>query len=205
MPVAERDSDIALIAPDAVPELAVLVGRNLRRLRTRQGYSLERLAKVSGVSRGMLSQIELGRSTPTIGLLWKIANALGVTFATLTSTTARGGTTVLRRIRSKLLTSSEGKFSSRALFPFDGERRIEFYELRIAPGHTEAAEPHAPGTLENLAVSAGTLELHDGLSWSRLEAGDSILFEADVDHLYRNAGDDEAVVYLVMTYVEAVG
>ncbi len=205
MPVAEHDSDIALIAPDAVPELAVLVGRNLRRLRTRQGYSLERLAKVSGVSRGMLSQIELGRSTPTIGLLWKIANALGVTFATLTSTTAKGGTTVLRRIRSKLLTSSDGKFSSRALFPFDGERRIEFYELRIAPGHTEAAEPHAPGTIENLAVSAGTLELHDGLSWSRLEAGDSILFEADVDHLYRNAGGDEAVVYLVMTYVEAVG
>ena len=49
MPVAERDSDIAIIAPDAVPELAILVGRNLRRLRTRQGYSLERLAKVSGL------------------------------------------------------------------------------------------------------------------------------------------------------------
>lgn len=205
MPLADPDSDIALASPEAVPELAVLVGRNLRRLRTRQGYSLERLAKVSGVSRGMLSQIELGRSTPTIGLLWKIANALGVTFATLTSTTARGGTTVLRRSRSKVLTSSDGKFSSRALFPFDGERRIEFYELRIAPGHTEAAEPHAPGTIENLAVSAGTLDLHDGLTWSRLETGDSILFEADVDHLYRNAGPEEATVYLVMTYVEAVG
>lgn len=205
IPATRQDSDNTLAVPDSAPELATLVGRNLRRLRTRQGYSLERLAKISGVSRGMLSQIELGRSTPTIGLLWKIANALGVTFATLTSTTARGGTTLLQRARSKLLSSSDGKFSSRALFPFDGERRIEFYELRIAPGHTEAAESHAPGTLENLAVNTGTLELHDGVGWSRLDAGDSILFEADVDHLYRNPGSEEAVVYLVMTYVEAVG
>lgn len=81
MPVADDDSDVALIAPDAVPELAIPVGRNLRRLTTRHGYSLEHLAKVSGVSRGMASQIELGRSTLAIGLLWKIANALGVIFA----------------------------------------------------------------------------------------------------------------------------
>ena len=54
-------------------DLAHVLGRNLRRLRTRQGLSLERLAKVSGVSRAMLGQIELGRSVPTIGLLWKVA------------------------------------------------------------------------------------------------------------------------------------
>jgi quercetin dioxygenase-like cupin family protein len=39
----------------------------------------------------------------------------------------------------------------------------------------------------------------------RLEAGDAILFEADVRHAYRNAGDGDAVMYLVMTYTDAVG
>ena len=68
---------------DPVIDLPVIVGRNLRRLRLRQGHSLERLAKHSGVSRAMLGQIETGKSAPTIGLLWKVATALGVPFASL--------------------------------------------------------------------------------------------------------------------------
>ena len=39
----------------------------------------------------------------------------------------------------------------------------------------------------------------------RLEAGDAILFEADTPHAYRNPGEVEAVMYLVMTYAETVG
>ncbi|HEV2675908.1 MAG TPA: XRE family transcriptional regulator [Aliidongia sp.] len=193
------------VAKDPAAELAAIVGRNLRRLRTRQGHSLERLAKLSGVSRGMLGQIELGRSAPTIGLLWKIATALDVTFATLTASGAGGGTCVLRRDEAKILSSSLGRFTSRALFPFDGERRIEFYELRIAPGHTEGAPAHAPGTIENLTVSAGRLDLFDGEESHLLETGDAILFEAGRPHRYRNPGEQETVVYLVMTYDEAIG
>ncbi len=68
---------------EVATDLPAILGRNLRRLRTRQGHSLERLAKASGVSRAMLGQIENGKSTPTIGLLWKIATALGLPFATL--------------------------------------------------------------------------------------------------------------------------
>jgi transcriptional regulator with XRE-family HTH domain len=190
---------------DPAAELATTVGRNLRRLRTRRGYSLERLAKLSGVSRGMLGQIELGRSAPTIGLLWKIATALDVTFATLTASDAAGGTALLRLQQAKILSSSQGRFTSRALFPFDGERRVEFYELRIAPGHEEMALAHAPGTMENLTVSQGRLELFDGEDSHLLEAGDAILFEAGRPHRYRNPGSVEAVLYLVMTYDETIG
>ena len=71
-------------APEAT-DLAPVVGANLRRLRTRRGLSLERLAQISGVSRAMLGQIELGQSAPTINVLWKIARALEVTFSALIS------------------------------------------------------------------------------------------------------------------------
>jgi DNA-binding XRE family transcriptional regulator len=53
---------------DAASELSAAVGRDLRRIRTRQGLSLERLAKVSGVSRAMLGQMETGKSTPSSAL-----------------------------------------------------------------------------------------------------------------------------------------
>ncbi len=173
-----RTLDVASDAADAVDELSVIVGHNLRRLRTKQGHSLERLAKISGVSRAMLGQIENGKSVPTISLLWKVATALGVPFATLIASNTSRGTVLLRRDAAKVLTSSDGRFSSRALFPFDAERTTEFYELRIAPNHTEHAEAHAPGTVENLVVMQGTIEVVAGRQAPQLLGeGDAILFE----------------------------
>jgi quercetin dioxygenase-like cupin family protein len=35
-----------------------------------------------------------------------------------------------------------------------------------------------------------------------LAAGDAIQFDADAPHEYRNAGEEEVVMYLVMTYAQ---
>ena len=191
---------------DASAALSTILSGNLRRLRTQRGHSLDRLAKLSGVSRAMIGQIETGKSTPTISLLWKIATALDVPFATLLAAEATSGTAVLRRDEAKVLSSSDGRFTSRALFPFDNERRVEFYELRLAPNHREDAEAHAPGTKENLVVVSGKVEITSAHERPViLGEGDAILFEADVPHSYRNLVSQEAVLYLVMTYVEVVG
>lgn len=196
----------AEVAPsETSANLAPVVGKNLRRLRTERGLSLERLAQASGVSRAMLGQVELGQSAPTINVLWKIAHALEVPFSALISSTQQASVKVLREKDAKRLTSHDGSFSSRALFPFDEPRRVEFYELVIAPKGVEAADPHAPGTLENLVVSKGQLELEVAGEKFALVAGDAILFEADKRHTYRNPGSTEARVFLVMTYAERVG
>ena len=192
-------------AEAAQTDLAPVVGGNLRRLRTRRGLSLEKLAQISGVSRAMLGQIELGQSAPTINVLWKIARALEVTFSALISARTQSGALVLRSAESKLLTSKDRSFSSRALFPFDEPRRVEFYELRLSAGSVEDADAHPPGTSENLVLTAGTLEIDVAGDTHKLETGDSILFEADTPHAYRNIGRNEAVMYLVMTYAEEIG
>jgi transcriptional regulator with XRE-family HTH domain len=186
-------------------DLAPVVGANLRKLRMRRGLSLEKLAQKSGVSRAMLGQIELGQSAPTINVLWKISRALDVTFATLIQAREAGGTTILKKAQAKVLTSQDGRFASRALFPFDGPRRAEFYELRLAAKAKEVADAHAPGTVENLVVAEGQLDLVIGKETHKLETGDAILFEADVAHAYVNAGSKECVMYLVMTYADHTG
>jgi transcriptional regulator with XRE-family HTH domain len=191
---------------EAVAELPAILGNNLRRLRTRQGHSLERLAKLSGVSRAMLGQIETGKSVPTISTLWKIATAVGVPFARLLAAEKVQPLAVLRASEAKVLSSSRGQFTSRALFPFEDERHVEFYELRLAAHHRENATAHQPGTRENLLVAHGAVEITVGLEPPCvLSAGDAILFEADLAHSYRNLGDTEAVIYLVMTYAAPVG
>lgn len=186
----------------ASSDMTPAVGANLRRLRSQRGLSLERLSKASGVSRGMLGQIELGKSTPTINVLWKIARALDVSFSALIANRTPDRTKVLPLGRAKTLTSHDGSFKSRALFPFDEPRTVEFYELRLAARATEEADAHPPGTVENLVVTTGALEMVVGGERHKLAAGDAILFEADVPHAYRNPGEVETRMYLVMTYAQ---
>ncbi|ABC23411.1 helix-turn-helix domain-containing protein [Rhodospirillum rubrum] len=194
-------ADLGRSAEDLMP----VVGENLRRLRTGRGLSLDRLAKLSGVSRAMLGQIELGRSAPTITVLWKIARALDVPFSAFVAAPALSKAVVLRRSEASWLTSTDGRFSSRALFPFDAPRRVEFYEV-VLSGHSIAqSHPHPAGTVETLTVARGVLEVDSGPRIHRLDPGDALQFEADIDHAYRNPGGDDTVFYLVMTYVETVG
>jgi transcriptional regulator with XRE-family HTH domain len=187
----------------ASPDLTPIVAANLRRLRCGRGLSLERLSRLSHVSRAMLGQIELSQSSPTINVLWKIALALDVPFSALIGQRRLPANEVLPADKAKVLSSYEGKFRSRALFPFDSPRKTEFYELRLAARAREEAEPHPPGTTENLVVAQGALEIDVGPDRLVLREGDAAIFEADRAHVYRNPGDVEAVVYLVVTYCDA--
>ena len=152
----------------------------------------------------MLGQIELGKSTPTINIVWKIARALDVPFSALISERSQASTVVLPAAKAKVLRSADGVFSSRALFPFDSPRKVEFYELRLAAGASEHSDAHAPGTNENLVVTQGALTLEHGNEKIELGTGDAVLFEADVAHVYRNQGETDCVMYLVMTYADHI-
>ena len=61
-----------------------IVANNIAILRKKNRLSLEELGKLSGVSKSMLALIEKGDGNPTLGILWKIANGLGVPFDELT-------------------------------------------------------------------------------------------------------------------------
>lgn len=183
--------------------LGPVVGANLRRLRGRRGLSLDSLAKISGVSRAMLSQIEVGRSVPSINVVFKVARAFGLPFSALLANTPAPRAYVMPARTAKTLRSASGEFSTRVLFPFSAERKTEFYELRLLAGGVEHADAHAPGTMENLIVVRGELEITTSSGQYLLPAGDALLFQADEPHQYRNLANEEALIYLVMTYQES--
>ncbi|MCJ1882393.1 helix-turn-helix domain-containing protein [Pseudomonas nitroreducens] len=178
------------------------VASNLLRLRAKRNLSLDGLARLCGVSRTMLAQIESGRSVPSIKVLCKIAQGLKVSVAAFLDDRAFDGVAVLPARDSKRLVSGDGTFVSRALFPFDVSRQVEFYELRLKGLAIEHSTGHAPGTQENLVVAQGVLEISVNEERFLLGTGDSILFYADQPHSYRNPADSEAVAYLVTTYAE---
>lgn len=199
----KKPSEPEVSEPSA--DLAPVVGKNLKRLRGERGLSLEKLAQSSGVSRAMLGQVELGQSAPTINVLWKMAKALDVPFSALITSSQTSGVKILKAGAAKRLMSSDGAFQSRALFPFDEPRRVEFYELQLKVKGVDKADAHAPGTLENLVVSKGAVEIVVGTDVHKLDEGDAIVFDADQPHQYRNVGTTDAVMFLVMTYAEQIG
>lgn len=184
----------------AEPALDTVVGDNLKALRTARNLSLDLLARLTGLSRSLLGQIELGKVSPSVAVVWKLARAFDVPFSVMLATAQPTAISVLRTKGAKRIVGNDGKFSSRALFPLGSEPDAELYELTLAPYSREDAHPHQPGTRENLVVAAGRLELTVGAEHFTLTKGDAIVFGADVPHSYENPDRDECWIYLVMTY-----
>jgi XRE family transcriptional regulator, regulator of sulfur utilization len=178
------------------------IGQRLTDVLEREGYSASKLAEVSGIPVRTLQAVFAGTAAPTITILWRIANAVGVPFGSLLPAPRLTGMAVQRRDEQALFSADGGRFVSRPLFPFDSQRLVEFYELTVAAGYVHESQAHAPGTVENLVVSTGELKVRAGNEPPRLlRVGDAAAFQADVQHSYENTGAADAVVYLVISYV----
>jgi quercetin dioxygenase-like cupin family protein/DNA-binding XRE family transcriptional regulator len=181
--------------------LAIVFARNMKKLRVKRGYSLKQMAELAQVDPMVLRQIEDGRAEPALALAWTVASILDVPFAQLIAGAAPRGTVVLRHDKVRLLVSESRGLCSRALFLPEEGQRTEFYSLRLAPHHSESSPPHATGSREILHVAEGRIEVAVGREPPHVaEAGDTIIFPADLPHTYRNLTGLPAALYLVMVY-----
>ncbi len=165
--------------PDAI--LAKLPAR-LREARRAQGLSLDAVAKLSGVSRSMVSQIERGESSPTIATLWNLTRALQVDFAGLLEEAPARQIEVLRASDVPTIENRGAGCTIRILSPPEEAGRHEVYELRFAAGGMLDSLPHARGAREHLSVIEGEVEVTSGAGTERLGPGDTARYAADVAH-----------------------
>ena len=128
-------------------QINVHVAERLRRLRAAGGLSLQDLARRSGVSRAMLSQIETPKTNPTIAVLWKIAHGLAVTFAQLLGTPAAPPCGSSGRRRALLFSGDRAR--SRPMLANVPGHAVELYELRLEPAGWRRRPP-IPGELEQI-------------------------------------------------------
>ena len=144
---------------ETAARVAKIVGESLRDIRRRQGHSLDSLALASGVSRAMLGQIETGKSVPTITVLWKIADALGVPVAQLISDPEAPPFTITRSSEARTITSSSGRYESRSIAASDDSAGVTFEEIRIAPGHSEVIAERRGSARASLVVASGSIDV----------------------------------------------
>ncbi|MCK8678537.1 helix-turn-helix domain-containing protein [Streptomyces lichenis] len=176
--------------PD-LDQLTQSLARNLKRWRSERGFTLDALAARAGVSRGMIIQIEQARTNPSVGTAVKLADALGISIATLLDQEPGPRVRLVPAERAVRMWSTPGGSSSVLLVGTEGRGGpLELLAWTLAPGEGSASDPHPEGTTELLHVTSGELTLLvDGVA-HRVPAGASACFESDVPHAYRNEGTE---------------
>lgn len=155
----------------------------LKLARQQKSLSLDVVAKLSGVSKSMLSQIERGASNPTISTLWNLTQALQVDFAgLLEGDSAQSKISVLRGEDVPTITVQGVGCQIRILSPPEDAGSLEVYELMFKPGDTLNSQPHSTGAREHLTVTEGRITVKSGDSTEVLSAGDTARYPADVPH-----------------------
>lgn len=180
-------------------EVNEIVAKNLKAVREKQKLSLDNAAKLTGVSKSMLGQIERGEVNPTITVLWKIANGLKVSFTSLLDKSDKDIEIIHVKDVTPLI-EDEGKFINYPIFRFDESHRFEVYNIEIHENGCLESEPHLHGTEEYITVFEGALKLIINEHKFEIKCGDSIRFRSDVKHTYLNSGSGITKLNMIIYY-----
>ncbi|NUT31808.1 MAG: helix-turn-helix domain-containing protein [Hamadaea sp.] len=173
-------------AADTAGEINAAVALHVRALRTGRGWSLDELAGRSGVSKGMLVQIEGARTNPSVGTLARVADAFGVTVARLLEPAADRSVHVTDYDEAPVLWRGGRGGTARLLRGF-GE--AELWVWRLAPHERHSSDDHQPGTREVIYVLTGTLIVTVAGEEHTVYPGQTIDLIADRAHAYQNPAD----------------
>jgi len=148
---------------DAADLLNGAIARRIALLRKGKQQSFDELAVRSGVSKGMLVQIEQGRANPSIATLCRLAAGLGVSVADLISAgdESKSPVHVVAPDETRILWKGPKGGSAALLVGSDGPDMLELWSWTLQPGERYEARPHSAGTLELVHVQQGSLALEN--------------------------------------------
>ena len=179
------------------------VGQTLASLRQDRALSLDELSRQAGVSKSMLSQIERNQANPTVAVVWRLANALGVPLADLLQGAPRVEAPAIDHVPAHALPSlrsPDGHCELRILGPIELAGQVEWYELTVAPGGELRSQAHEPGSREHLSVLDGALSVQAGEALCALQTGETARYPVDQPHAIRNLGPLAARALLVVLH-----
>jgi transcriptional regulator with XRE-family HTH domain len=177
------------------------VGTRLREARTQRRLSLRTLAQALGVSASLISQVETGKTQPSVSTLYALANHLGLSLDELLGAAAKGDSAASLPDRQEPTQASVQFASENAVLEM--ENGVRWERLAAQPGGPADAilvtyEPGGSSSVE------GKLMRHSGIEYAyileghltlqlefdvyELGPGDSLQFDSVRPHLYTNKG-----------------
>lgn len=167
-------------------QLERYLGRTIRELRQKHRLTIAEVAEQTGISRGMLSKIENAQTATSLDTLVKIANALGVSMATLFRhfNPPQGGAQLVKHGEGmEVVRRGTKRGHTYRLLAYDQGPSKLFEPFLIEMDDAAEVFPtfEHPG-VEFIHMLEGVLEYRHGQSTYLLTPGDSLTFRGDVPH-----------------------
>jgi len=175
------------------------LGNRIRLVRKQRAFTLKDLERVSGFSATHISEIERGKTSPTIGALVKIAKALGKETSYFLEEEQLSEIAVVRRNERQTLPEEAVKVHGEYLTPGIPGGRLNAYLIYLEPGELKDISYPAHSGEEGIYVVSGLVEVAVGDRVFRLETGDSVHYPANSQHGFRNAGKERAEMIFMST------
>jgi transcriptional regulator with XRE-family HTH domain len=181
-------------------------GDRVRLMREHADLTLDQFSKLSGVSRAMLSKVERGEKSPTIGVAKRIAHALNTSFSALVGDegAARRAFALVRKEQRQMFRDAETGFERYLLSPLMPGMPVEVVLHHLPPKtSTGKLPPYRTGVTKHVLVFRGRVVVGVEKVETVLEEGDSLYFEADVEHWFENRTSRPAEYYLIISAAQS--
>jgi transcriptional regulator with XRE-family HTH domain len=166
------------------------IGGKIEMLRNLKKMEIQDLAQRSDLSMSQMTLIESGASLPSLGVLIRIARALGIRLGTLLDDTTKDGPAIVRsgeRNNAQSFSTSEDKnrehLTFHSLAPNKAGRHMEPFIVNIEPGENGQLSKSSHEGEEFLYVMEGAITVAYGTDVFELHKGDSIYLDSIVPHL----------------------
>ena len=204
---------------EAVSTNAISLGERVRSLRTARSLTIAELAEKAGLSSGIISQIERGRSNPSIRTLQLLRAALGMNLweflqspghapaQRVPADSAQSGADreipefICRKSQRQTLVVGKTKLVKELLSPRN-DQNLRFMIVTLPPGSESEDVLQSQGQKGGYMLS-GRARLQVGDRTGDLEPGDSFQFPADIPHKIDNPYDEPAQVMWIMSIMDA--
>ncbi|MGV9307033.1 helix-turn-helix domain-containing protein [Nonomuraea sp. NPDC003727] len=174
------------------------LGDRIRAYRLMRQMTVRGLAAQAQASASFISQLERGQTSASVGMLRRVAVALGITVADLFSEDEVDGHRIVRRSERPELHAGRG--SRKYLISQRPLQNLEVYSGEFDPGASTGEEQYTHGdSQEILLVLRGTVTVHLGdRELSPMGPGDSVEYRTSIPHRVVNDGDEEAEVLWII-------
>jgi transcriptional regulator with XRE-family HTH domain len=170
-----------------------VIAASLQRERRRTGLSLAEVARRAGIAKSTLSQLESGTGNPSVETLWALSVALNVPFSQLVEP-ARPKVQVIRAGEGPTVFSEHADYKATLLASSPPHARRDIYLIAAQPGEARESEPHMPGVVEHVVISAGRALVGVIEEPVDLRPGDYVAYPGDVAHLFKALEPDTLAV-----------
>jgi transcriptional regulator with XRE-family HTH domain len=196
--MSQRPPQPVAEASPETPDSEIRIGARLKLERVRRGLSLRALAERSGFSASFLSQVELDQASPSLASLGRLAQALGVSLASLVadSDTAPGAS-VLRASERKLLRSEWSKATVSPLLHGGTDAGTSVMLIEMDVGGRSGNPGSAPAGRELAYCIKGQVRLQLGTEEIRLNEGDCVSYEVAAGPQWTNVGRGRSQLLIV--------